>query len=125
MFFLPIQQAAIVGLLGQKNLLAIEQNKIAREQQRTLQNIEEQNRQTLKRIEEQNRDTSLAHHISQTLKRIEAQNISLKSSSKSKKDTEKRGLTHYESMVRRMAIREAEKRAKKRMLKLKAKNKRK
>lgn len=46
MFFLPIQQAAIVGLLGQRNILAIEQNRIALEQQRTLQKIEEQNRNT-------------------------------------------------------------------------------
>lgn len=168
MFFLPIQQVALVGLLGQKNLLAIEQNRIALEQQRTL---EEQNRiareqqRTLQKIEEQNRATSpygehtftqngfcekcgwkreslvriqreicpklaleqkralneqnriareqqrtlqnIEEQNRQTLKRIEAQNIALKSS------------------MRRMAVREAEKRAKKRMLKLKAKIKRK
>lgn len=39
--------------LEQKRALN-EENRIAREQQRTLQNIEEQNRQTLKRIEAQN-----------------------------------------------------------------------
>jgi hypothetical protein len=50
---LPIQQVALAGMLAQRNELAIEQNKIALEQQETLKRIEQQNKETLERIEEQ------------------------------------------------------------------------
>jgi rubrerythrin len=72
MFFplTPLQQFGIMGMLHNRNKIALEQSETARkqlealrEQQKTLQKIEQQNNTTLKRITLQNTETRRLRQI--------------------------------------------------------------